>query len=237
MNIQDRRRILGPVEARPIAFASTTALPRTNDEIVEIKKELPKFIEPSIQTGIISNCNGSCIIETENASILSSIYGPRSTRSNLFESRCLINVIIKSSLFSTTELKELSSFLINVLESFVCLELYPKAGIDVFINLNIEKVDELSWYIPYIIMSIVLGLVDADIDISDLPATGFDDSNVICFTKNGDEVIGIWKDNGDVQSDDSFIKSLENCKKQYLQIKHQMAKYLLTQTKTKLDKD
>ncbi|SMN21925.1 similar to Saccharomyces cerevisiae YGR158C MTR3 Exosome non-catalytic core component [Maudiozyma saulgeensis] len=228
MNVQDRRRILGPIEAKPLAFPETKST--SNEETTVV---LPEFQAPSIQTNLLKNCNGSCIIENENTSILSSIYGPRSTRSNLFESRCLINVTIKSAVFPTSELKELSSFLINVLESFVCLELYPKAGIDVFINLNIEQVSDLSWYIPYIMMSIVLGLVDAGIEISDLPGCGFNDNNAICFTKNGSEVIGIWRDKGDIKDESSFGDSLDICKDQYLQIKGLMASYLLS----KLDDD
>ncbi|KAG0654522.1 3'-5'-exoribonuclease [Maudiozyma exigua] len=230
MNVQDRRRILGPVEARPLAFPEATKIAKDNE--TDSKNEenvtiLPKFQVPSIKTSLLKNCNGSCMIENEHTSILSSIYGPRSTRSNLFESRCLINVTIKSTIFPTSEVKELSSFLINVLESFVCLELYPKAGIDVFINLNIEKVSDLSWYIPYIMMSIVLGLVDANIEISDLPGCGFNDNNAICFTKNGTEIIGIWKDQGSIENETSFVESLGTCKEQYLQVKGIMANYLL----------
>ena len=230
MNVQDRRRILGPVEARPLAFPEASKITKDNEtdsKVEDNSTTLPKFEVPSIQTSLLKNCNGSCIIENDHASILSSIYGPRSTRSNLFESRCSINVTIKSTIFPTSEVKELSSFLINMLESFVCLELYPKAGIDVFINLNIEKVNDLSWYIPYIMMSIVLGLVDANIEISDLPGCGFNDNNSICFTKNGTEMIGIWKDKGSIENETSFSESLEICKEQYLQIKGLMADYLL----------
>ncbi|CAB4256565.1 similar to Saccharomyces cerevisiae YGR158C MTR3 Exosome non-catalytic core component [Maudiozyma barnettii] len=228
MNVQDRRRILGPIEARPLAFPEVKSNSKEETAVV-----LSEFQAPSIQTTLLKNCNGSCIIENDKTSILSSIYGPRSTRSNLFEARCLINVTIKSTIFPTSELKELGSFLINVLESFVCLELYPKAGIDVFVNLNIEKVCDLSWYIPYIMMSIVLGLVDAGIEISDLPGCGFNDNNAICFTKNGSEVIGIWRDKGDIENESSFGDSLDACKEQYLQIKGLMANYLLS----KLDND
>lgn len=230
MNVQDRRRILGPVEAKPLAFPSINVAKSADGESKEKASSPPEFTDPTIRTNVLTNCNGSCILETPQLSLLSSIYGPKSTRSNLFESRCQINVIIKSSIFSSSELKELSSFLINVLESFVCLELYPKAGIDVFVNLNIEEVDELSWYIPYIIMSIVLGLVDAGIEISDLPGSGFNDNNVACFTKDGNEVIGIWKDKGETKGDEHFLESLEACKVQYLRIKELMSSYLLSQS-------
>ena len=76
-------------------------------------------------------------------------------------------------------------------------------------------------------MSIVLGLVDANIEISDLPGCGFNNNNAICFTKNGTEMIGFWKDKGSIENETSFIDSLDTCKEQYLKIKGLMADYLL----------
>ena len=223
MSIQDRRRILGPVEAKPLVFATTKgpSAPGTPGT-----SKLPEYTNPTIRTGLMKNCNGSCSIETDDISILSSVYGPKPTRSNQFQSRCSLNINIKSSVFSTTELKELSNFLIDILESYVCLELYPKAGIDIFVNFNIENVRDLSWYIPYIVMSITMGLVDADVDVTDMVSGGYADGYAICFGKNGDEIVGVWKDTGDVLDDDGFDKAVKACREQYFEARSLMVNYL-----------
>lgn len=215
MNVQDRRRILGPSAAKPLAFNSKNRESNIPNELAN----------PKIQTGLISNCNGSCIIETTNISLLSSVYGPRSTRTVSFESRCELNVVLKSDKFETNALKELSFFIVSVLESCICLEKYPKAGIDIFVNFNIEDVDSLSYYLPYILMSIILSVVDSGIEITDLVGGCYVEGNVICFSQNGREVVGFWNDESDINLD-NFDKLVETGKTQYLSIKQQMVDYL-----------
>ncbi|CCF58910.1 hypothetical protein KAFR_0F03140 [Kazachstania africana CBS 2517] len=214
MNVQDRRRILGPSAAKPLAFAK----PVSETEVAGTPQETP-----SIKTGIISNCNGSSIVENSKTSILCSVYGPKATRTSTFEARCELNVILKSDLFETNKLKELSYFLISLLESFICLDLYPKAGIDIFINLNIEEVNELSWYIPYIVSSIVLGLIDAEVEISNIVSCGYHEGNVICFDDR--KIIGIWKDQG-IFEESKFNAILVKCEEKSLENKLQIINYL-----------
>lgn len=191
MNVQDRRRILGPAGAKPLVFVNPSETEPTHED----KSNIDKVKGPiSLQRGMISNANGSSIVETSRVSLLTSVYGPRSTRSMSFEPRATLNIILQSDKFDTSNLKEISQFMISVLQCVVCLEKYPKSGIDIFINFNIEDEDELVTYIPLIVMGCMIALIDADIEVSDIIGGVSLDHTAVCLGQNGDQLLGLWRD-------------------------------------------
>ncbi|KAK5962985.1 exosome non-catalytic core subunit MTR3 PWA37_005441 [Arxiozyma heterogenica] len=225
MNVQDRRRILGPASAKPLVFAnsnekqSLSAL--NNDEL-------------NFQNGIISNSNGSSIVENNKMSLLTLVYGPRSTRDVSFQPNCKINIIIKSEKFETKNLKELSQFLISVLQCCVCLENYPKSGIDIFINFNIEDEDELVEYIPALVSGCIIALIDANIEITDIIGAITLNHTAVCLGQNGDQLLGLWKDpykfnnNESDDYDDSIPLSeiIKSCQEKIIVSKQQLIRFI-----------
>ncbi|CCD24596.1 exosome non-catalytic core subunit MTR3 NDAI_0D02820 [Naumovozyma dairenensis CBS 421] len=229
MNVQDRRRLLGPGNAKPIAFASSLE-PETEPlkaEEVAKKDGIPSL---SIKSDIIENCNGSTLIESDEFSIVTSVYGPKSIRGS-FTSQGTISIQLKNGIvekYQTNELKEVASWLVGIFNSVVNLEKYPKSGIDIFVNLVIDKTNDISKLIPFIVMSTCLALVDSGIEMIDLTTAAEIDGNVISFTKGGEEIVGFWKDNGDaVFNDEDFTSILGRCKEQYINYKSLMVNYLL----------
>lgn len=185
MNVQDRRRILGPAAAKPLVFASSneSQMPSTTNKD-----------ETNFQNGIISNSNGSSIVESNKISLLTSVYGPRSTRDVSFQPNCKINVILQSEKFDTKNLKELSQFLVSVLKCCICLENYPKSGIDIFINFNIEDEDQIVEYIPSLVAGCLIALIDANIEVTDIIGAVTLNHTAVCLGQNGDQLLGVWKD-------------------------------------------
>lgn len=224
MNVQDRRRILGPAGAKPLVFANSEAkVEKSQNTTVGTNKTI------SLQKGIISNSNGSSIVETSGISLLTSVYGPRATRSMSFEPRATLNIILQSNKFDTSNLKEISNFLISVLQCCVCLEKYPKSGIDLFINFNIEDEDELVQYIPIMIMGCMIALIDADIEVSDIIGALTIDHTAVCLGQNGDQLLGLWKDpssNAKEQESLALNEIIEKSQEQYSSSRQQLIDFI-----------
>ncbi|CAL9734162.1 exosome complex component Mtr3p [Monosporozyma servazzii] len=224
MNVQDRRRILGPAGAKPLVFANSEAKVENSKETT-----VGKDSNISLQKGIISNSNGSSIVETAGISLLTSVYGPRATRSMSFEPRATLNIILQSNKFDTSNLKEISNFLISVLQCCVCLEKYPKSGIDLFINFNIEDEDELVQYIPIMIMGCMIALIDADIEVSDIIGGLTIDHTAVCLGQNGDQLLGLWKDpstNSNEQESLELTEIIQKCQEQYSSSRQQLIEFI-----------
>lgn len=245
MNVQDRRRLLGPASAKPIAFSTT----------VEQIKEKPKDVDTSEQialhTGFISNCNGSALVEVKDSkvtqhqtSLITSVYGPKSIRGS-FTSQATLSIQLKNGLlekYDSKELKEVAGFLTSLFSGVVNLKRYPKSGIDIFVYITYEK--DLSKFtendgttgsssnihkiISHCITSITMALIDADIEMVDLAAAGQSNGSVVSFIKGGQEVIGVWNDNSN--ENDDIMNTIENCRKEYLQYRSIMRKYLEQKT-------
>ncbi|CCK70070.1 exosome non-catalytic core subunit MTR3 KNAG_0D03240 [Huiozyma naganishii CBS 8797] len=192
MNVQDRRRILGPAGAKPLAFLRTEQQEKPQRDV-----RTPRYT-----TRVTANSNGSSLVETESMSLLTAVYGPRPTREQQFRSNGTVNVVLsRSERFPTGQLKELGAFLVSVLESCVCLEKYPKSGIDVFVSFNIEDCASLADYLVQLIPGIVLALVDAGIEMTDLVCAGEHEGTVVCFGDAGNKIVGVWADEGPLPSD------------------------------------
>lgn len=230
MNVQDRRRILGPAAAKPLVFASSneSQMPSTTNKD-----------ETNFQNGIISNSNGSSIVESKKISLLTSVYGPRSTRDVSFQPNCKINVILQSEKFDTKNLKELSQFLVSVLKCCICLENYPKSGIDIFINFNIEDEDQIVEYIPSLVAGCLIALIDANIEVTDIIGAVTLNHTAVCLGQNGDQLLGVWKDpykltNNNNNNIDDYEDSLpldeiiKLCQERFLVTRQQLIGFIST---------
>lgn len=224
MNVQDRRRILGPSNAKPLIFVPNETPQQTSSTDSHIR----------LQRDIVSNANGSSVVETSSISLLTSVYGPRSTRSNSFEPNATVNVVMESERFSTSNMKELSNFLVSVLKCVLCLEKYPKAGIDIFVNFNIEDEVELVAYIPLIIMGVMVALIDANIELVDVIG-GVNVGNTLCVLgQNGEQLLGLWSDPSSVASTDTDTDTLDlneiisKCKDLYPNSRKQLIEFIST---------
>lgn len=242
MNVQDRRRILGPANARPIAFSVSPK------EIEESSKDTKDERLISMHTGLIENCNGSSLVEAKDTSVLlhqssliTSVYGPRALRGSFTSNASLSIQLENGSLekYSNSQLKEVSNFLTGIFNSVVNRSRYPKSGIDIFLYLTYDKdlnsdesrMGHLSSIIPFCITGITLALIDAGIEVLDTASAGVHDGNVFAFLKNGQEVAGFWKDEGEC---DSIMNALEPCRTEYFHYRELMIRHLMERQGSKV---
>ncbi|CAI4062623.1 exosome non-catalytic core subunit MTR3 SKDI_07G4080 [Saccharomyces kudriavzevii IFO 1802] len=248
MNVQDRRRLLGPAAAKPMAFSNAIIDEQQKKPVNMPSKDSENGDELSLHTGFIENCNGSALVEARNlrhqTSLITAVYGPRSIRGS-FTSQGTISIQLKNGLlekYNTNELKEVSGFLMGIFNSVVNLSRYPKSGIDIFVYLTYDKnlqseapagesqskktFSEISYLIPHCITSITLALADAGIEIVDMAGAGEANGTVVSFIKNGEEIVGVWKDEG---NNEDLLESVDDCKEQYRRYRDLMISCLLEQ--------
>ncbi|AET40586.1 exosome non-catalytic core subunit MTR3 Ecym_6203 [Eremothecium cymbalariae DBVPG len=240
MNVQDRRRILGPQNAKPITFSSvrseTDAGSSTEDDnarLVEKDGQGSMFIK----SGLVSNANGSSYLELNGNShyslLVTSVYGPRPIRGS-FTSQATVSVQFKEvtlERWSSGEVMEICNFLTNVFNAVIRLERYPKSGIDIFLNLiqhsDSKKSEEdisLVSILPYCINGITLALVDAGIEVVDMVSAGRYNRNVIAFGKNGEEIVGYWQDD----NEEDILNVVQKCREEYFKGRETMVNYLVS---------
>ena len=98
-----------------------------------------------IEVGVLSNANGSAIVEYGNTKVIAAVYGPRELhpRHLALPDRAVIRCRYHMAPFSTEERKspapsrreiELSKVIREALEPAIFTELYPRATIDIFIE-------------------------------------------------------------------------------------------------------
>ncbi|ODV60723.1 exosome non-catalytic core subunit MTR3 [Ascoidea rubescens DSM 1968] len=84
MNIGDRRRIIGPVNARALYFENS----KPKESIHHTRKKNNEIRPFFIQTGLLTNPNGSAYLEIDNTLILVSIFGPRPIKGPFMNKAC-----------------------------------------------------------------------------------------------------------------------------------------------------
>lgn len=247
MNVQDRRRLLGPANAKPIVFTKPSKHATT-------KKTYCSISNMYIKTGLIKNCNGSSYLELvlEDGSkflLITSVYGPKPIRGS-FVSKAAVSVHINSDtneiattgnilsndfdvMFQNDEetLKDLSGYLKNCFDSTIQLEKYPKSGIDIFVNVVSSSNLQVStpFFLKQSINGILSALIDANIEVSDLIGSGVSNNNCITtFIKNGQEIVGFWKMDDDEAEDyaASVAEVVEVCKQDYFANKKVLLQFL-----------
>lgn len=193
MNIQDRKRLLGPASAKPLLFDTSSVSEAINTQ-KSGENEISKFF---IETGLIKNVNGSAYLEAEGKTIIqASVSGPKPIRGSFVE-RLALTVECKFAPFlhqpndlinkldsdittnfngklNLTKIEHrISSFVESCLLSSLLLENYPKSSIEIFIKvLNISANSSLLSLTKDVLHSVNLALVDAEIEMKDIITCG-----------------------------------------------------------------
>ncbi|ODQ77790.1 hypothetical protein BABINDRAFT_9777 [Babjeviella inositovora NRRL Y-12698] len=209
MNVQDRRRLLGPPNARLLVFGSRQ--PETADtQTVKPADEIrPMFLK----TGLITNANGSAYLEVDNTIISVSVFGPRPIRGSFID-RASFAVEFKflpyvsqpmeaifechneaskaaasSNLNGRSSLTgiehKISSFIETSLLPSILLEKYPKSSIDIFVTViaNDAQTNLLN-LANWAVNCSSLALVDSGIECKDVVTSGH-----VRLTANGNAIL------------------------------------------------
>jgi len=139
---------------------------------------LPEDLRPiKMEVGILKNASGSALVEYGGTKVIAAVYGPREAQPKHISipTRAIIRCRYHMAPFSTHERKspapsrreiELSKVIREALEPAIISELYPKASIDVFIEvLNADGGTRTAG-----VTAAALALADAGIPMRDLVA-------------------------------------------------------------------
>lgn len=234
-NVIDRRRILGPPNAKPLIFAplsekdqQKTAINTTKEDDIE-----SQISRTFIKTGLITNANGSSYLEVDGNIISISVYGPRPIRGTFVEKTTLsVHLEDSTDLFSGLLNKKFCNYIENNFLSVINLSRYPKSGIDIFINIiSIQDVEQLYLKTLSLVSdATTLALINAGIEIIDLVVSGFDIQNntVLSFIKN-DEIVGLLSESED--SLDNLSDVIQKTQKKSLVVKDALTTYLISNSK------
>lgn len=197
MSVSDRRRLLGPMNAKVPAIG---ILPETNDTPSKTSKRANGEIRKMfLKSGLVANANGSAYLEVEDTIIEVSVFGPRPIRGSFidrasFSVECKFLPYVtqpneitfngKLSNFNsngrpalTNIEQKISSYLETSLLPSIVLEKYPKSTIDVFVsiistnsttNTNSSLLNLINW----ITNCSSLALVDSGVELKDIVTSG-----------------------------------------------------------------
>ncbi|KAI0636882.1 mRNA transport regulator 3 [Trametes polyzona] len=175
----DRRRINGPDESYQPIFED-------DDELIAKwkvgdprKGRAARDIRPIFLTaGLINQANGSAYIETERTKIACAVYGPRQSKTTVYNEKGRLNVEVKFAPFSCTkrrvpirdaEDRSVAVQIQQALTAAVRLELLPKSTIDIFVTV-IEN-DGIEGCIAAGSVAASVALADAGIEMLGLVAS------------------------------------------------------------------
>jgi exosome complex component RRP41 len=130
-----------------------------------------------IELGVLKNADGSAIFEMGNTKVIAAVYGPKEMhpRHMALPDRTVLRVRYHMTPFSTDERKnpapsrreiELSKVIREALESVILTELFPRATIDVF--MEVLQADAGTRLVS--LMAASMALADAGIPMRDLIA-------------------------------------------------------------------
>ena len=139
---------------------------RRPDELRKIK----------IEVGVLHRAEGSCYLEWGNNKVLAAVYGPREAvpRHTQNPLRAIVNARYNMAAFSVDDRKrpgpdrrsrEISKVISEALENVILLEKFPRASIDV----NIEVLDAEAGTRVAGLTAAAVALVDAGIPMKDIP--------------------------------------------------------------------
>jgi exosome complex component RRP41 len=139
---------------------------RNSDELRKIK----------IEAGVLHRAEGSCYLEWGGNKVIAAVYGPREAipRHTQNPLRAIVNAKYNMAAFSVEERKrpgpdrrsrEISKVISEALENIIIVEKYPRASIDV----NIEVLDAEAGTRCAGLTAAAVALVDAGIPMKDIP--------------------------------------------------------------------
>ncbi|CCH45700.1 Polyribonucleotide nucleotidyltransferase [Wickerhamomyces ciferrii] len=228
----DRRRLLGPANAKPLVFAP---LPEEYQQKLQIDASKEDDIESQItrtfiKSGLITNANGSSFLELDGNIVSISVYGPRPIRGSFVEKTTLsVNLEDNTGLFNDLLNKKFCQYIENNFLSVINLSKYPKSGIDIFINIiSVQDIDQLYLKLLSLVSdATTLAIIDAGIEIIDLVVSSFDYENntVLSYIKN-DEIVGILGESED--SIENLSKIIEKTQKKSIHVKNALTTHLIS---------
>jgi exosome complex component RRP41 len=155
---------------------------KTDKKLIENGKRLdgrtPNDIRPiKIEAGVLHRAEGSCYLEWGGNKVLAAVYGPREAvpRHTQNPLRAIVNARYNMAAFSVDDRKrpgpdrrsrEISKVISEALENVIILENFPRASIDV----NIEVIDAEAGTRCAGLTAAAVALVDAGIPMRDIPA-------------------------------------------------------------------
>jgi len=160
---------------------------RKPDDLREIK----------IEAGVLHRAEGSCYLEWGSNKVIAAVYGPREAipRHTQNPLRAIVNAKYNMAAFSVDDRKrpgpdrrsrEISKVISEALEKVILLEKYPRASIDV----NIEVLEAEAGTRCAGLTAAAVALADAGIPMKDIPAAcaagKIDDQVVIDLGKEED---------------------------------------------------
>ncbi|OJT15721.1 b(0,+)-type amino acid transporter 1 [Trametes pubescens] len=194
----DRRRINGPDESYQPIFESDDeqetrwkaggGAPRKGRAARDIRPicmptssqlwASPDETRKDLKAGLINQANGSAYIETEKTKIACAVYGPRQSKTTVYNEKGRLNVEVKFTPFSCTkrrvpirdaEDRSVAVQIQQALASAVRLELLPKSTLDIFVTV-IEN-DGIEGCIAAGSVAASVALADAGIEMLGLVAS------------------------------------------------------------------
>ena len=139
----------------------------------------PEDIRPiKIEASVLHRADGSCYLEWGGNKVLAAVYGPREAipRHSQHPLRAIVNARYNMPAFSVEDRKrpgpdrrsrEISKVISEALEKVILLEQFPRAAIDV----NIEVLDAEAGTRCAGLTAAGVALVDAGIPMTDIPAS------------------------------------------------------------------
>jgi exosome complex component RRP41 len=129
-----------------------------------------------IEAGVLHRAEGSCYLEWGGNKVIAAVYGPREAvpRHTQNPLRAIVNARYNMAAFSVDDRKrpgpdrrsrEISKVISEALENIIILERYPRASIDV----NIEILDAEAGTRCAGLTAAAVALVDAGIPMKDIP--------------------------------------------------------------------
>ena len=152
-------------------------------------RKLDDLRKIKIEAGVLHRAEGSCYLEWGDNKVLAAVYGPREAipRHTQNPLRAIVNARYNMAAFSVDDRKrpgpdrrsrEISKVISEALENVILLEKFPRASIDV----NIEVLDAEAGTRCAGLTAAAVALVDAGIPMKDIPvacAAGKIDNQVV----------------------------------------------------------
>ncbi len=149
-----------------------------NENGIRLDGRRPDELRPiKIELGVLKNADGSAIFQMGNTKVIAAVYGPKEMhpRHMALPDRTVLRVRYHMTPFSTDERKnpapsrreiELSKVIREALEGVILTELFPRATIDIF--MEVLQADAGTRLVS--LMAASMALADAGIPMRDLVA-------------------------------------------------------------------
>ena len=149
-----------------------------NESGIRVDGRKPDELRPiKIELGVLKNADGSAIFQMGNTKVIAAVYGPKEMhpRHMALPDRTVLRVRYHMTPFSTDERKnpapsrreiELSKVIREALEGVILTELFPRASIDIF--MEVLQADAGTRLVS--LMAASMALADAGIPMRDLVA-------------------------------------------------------------------